>query len=108
MPEPRKSPFHKLTMDEMALAEKRARELEKVRNEAEEAANKCLNNKDFVKYRDKYERHKVSIIEHLIDYEEPDPMKYAIAVRVALAKLHQLRLLLHDVTVDNRPKGKKV
>jgi len=107
MPEPRKSPFHKLTKDEVALAEKRARELEKVRKEAEEAANKCLNSKDFVKYRDKYEKLKAITIESLIDYDDTDYMRYAFTVKIAFAKLYQLKLLLHDVSIDNRSHKEK-
>lgn len=102
-----KSPYAPVTEEEKKLAEKKKKELEKVRKEAEALANKCINHKDFVKYRDKYLKLKTLTIDSLIEYEEPDPMKYALSVKVALAKLHQLKLLIRDVEVDNRPRGKK-
>ena len=101
------NPFHKPTTEEMKLTEKKIRDLEKIRKEVERLANRCVNDEKFVKYRDKYLKLRALTIDTLIDYEEPDPLKYAFGVRTALTKLHQLRLLLNAVEMDNRPRGKK-
>lgn len=100
------NPFGKPSPEEKRLQEKKQKEREKVFKEAEALANKCLNHVDFVKYRDKYEKLKQITIDSLIDYEDIDPIRYAFNVRTAFAKLHQLKLLIHDVNVDNRPRKK--
>lgn len=104
---PNSNPFRRLTEEEKKLAEKKAFDLKKAQEEAEEQANKCLNHKEFVRYKEKYERLKQLTIDYLIDYDDPDHMRYAFNVRIAFAKLHQLKLLIHDVQVDNRPRGGK-
>lgn len=107
MPDKLKNPYRKPTEEDKALAEKKKKDLEKIRKEAEALANKCINHSSFVKYREKYLKLRELTIDSLINYEEPDPLKYAFGVRTALTKLHQLRLLLDAVNLDNRPKGKK-
>ena len=105
--EKRKSPFRKPSEEEKALADKQLAALEKARKETEALAVKCINHEDFVKYKEKYIARKELTIEMLINYVEPDPMKYAFEVRVQLANLYQLKLLLDNVQNDNRPKGRK-
>ena len=102
-----RNPYHKPSEDELKLAAKKAEKLANDKKEIEALANKCLNSKDFAKYRDKYEKRRALIIDTLIDYIEPDPIKYAFQVRVMLSDLRQLRLLLDNVVSDNRPRGKK-
>ena len=103
----KQSPFHKQSKDEKDELVKQAANLAKLRKEAEQLAMKCVNSSIFVKYKTKYELLQKTTIDSLIDYEEPDPLKYAFGCRTALVKLHQLRLLLTDVTVDSKVRGKK-
>ena len=106
MPDKLKNPYRKPTEEEAAFFAKREKDMEKLRKEAEVLANRCINDKIFVKYREKYLKLRELTIDSLINYEEPDPMKYAFGVRTALTKLHQLRLLLDTVEIDNRPRKK--
>ena len=101
------NPYRKPTEEEANIEAKKQADLAKLRKETEELANKCITHEYFVKYKDKYETMRKVTIDSLIDYIEPDPLKYAFAVSKALAKLHQLRLLLDGVSADNRPKPKR-
>ena len=79
-------------------------EKEKLLREAEELAAKCLSSIDFRKYKDMYEKLERATIDALIDYIEPDPMKFAFNTRRTIDELRQLRLLLRQVENDNRGK----
>ena len=103
----KKNPYDPITEDEKKLQAKQKIDRDKNLKEAELAAKKCLNNKDFVKYKEKYAILEELTIESLKSYEEPDVIKYATTVKVMLAKLNQLGLLLSAVNLDNKPRGKK-
>ena len=96
------NPYKPLTQEDKDIAEKKRIEAGKLLKEAQELANKCLNSIDFVRYKNRYEKLERDTIDTLIDFNEPDPMKYAFNVRRALDELRQLRLLLRQVENDSR------
>ncbi len=98
--------FRTPSKDEIELRANREKDRQKALKEAEALANKCINSKDFVKYRDKYVALERVTIDALIDFNDPDPIRYAFGMRRMADELRQLKLLLHDVNVDNRPKPK--
>ena len=104
---PKKNPFQAPTQEEKEQREIARVEKDKALKAAEEAAYKCLNDPKFIKYKAKCEIAERETINFLISYDEPDHMTYAYKVRIALGKIHQLRLLVKGVEIDNRPKGKK-
>jgi len=98
----KKNPYAPVTAEQRELKEKTQQEKENLLKEAQELANKCLHNKDFVKYKAKYTLLEHATIDALIDYIEPDPMQYAFNVRRTVDELRQLRLLLRGVEADSR------
>ena len=105
--EKNRNPFRKLSEDELKQAEKKARDLEKIRKETEALAVKCINHEDFAKYRETYVLLERTTIDALIDYADSEPMSYAFGVRRMIDELRQLRLLLKQVEIDNRVRVKK-
>lgn len=105
--QPKKNPWQEPTKEDLEQREIAQVEKDKALKAAEEAAYECLNDKKFIKYKAKCEIAERDTIKFLISYDEPDPMIYAYKVRIALGKIHQLRLLIKDVESDNKVKGKK-
>ena len=103
----RKHPWQEPTKEELERREIAKVEKDKAVKAAEEAVYKCLNDPKFTKYKAKYEIAERETINFLISYEEFDIVTYGTRVRIALGKIHQLRLLVKEIESDNRVKGKK-
>ncbi len=101
------NPFKPVSEEEKKRRAKLKLDHEVALKEVAELNKKCLNDSKFVKYKEKYLKLEELTIEMLKNYQEPDVVKYATTVKIALAKLNQLGFLLHDINIDNRPKGKK-
>ncbi len=102
----RKTPFTPVAPEEKEKREAASLDKLKALEEAEKLAYKCINNKDFIKYKAKYEIAEREAINFLIGYDDTEPMRYAFRVRIVLGKLHQLRLLIKDVEADARNRKK--
>ena len=99
--------FEPLTEDDKKLADKKKKDREKAWLDTERLANKCLNDKNFIKYKNKYKALEKLVIFQLIDYNDPDPIRFAFNTRRMLDELRQLKLLIENVELDAKPRGKK-
>jgi len=94
------SPFNDEAIQEAAALIKKANEVEK---RAIKHAEKCLGNPDFQKYRESYAEMKGLLVGAWLKFDDPDPVRYTVAVRGMAIKLQQLELLLGTVQRDARP-----
>jgi len=96
----RMSPFGVETTETKFAREKKRQQAQERLKSSIEHAKKCINNADFIKYKQEYEDAREKIINMLIDYSETipqDPIQYAFIVKSQLDKLGSLRHLLKDV-----------
>lgn len=66
------------------------------------AAQKCLNNEQFLKYRLEYENLERKVMNEMImiDTLETDPVKYGFQMKEVVSKLRHLGALLKGVKAD--------
>jgi hypothetical protein len=62
----------------------------------------CLHDPKFESYAKRYKVAEKETIDALIEYNEPDPVKYAMEVKSQLTKLRMARSLFKDLTTDVR------
>lgn len=82
-----KNPFEELTKDEVKKNAGARAVVEQARNEAILAAKKCLASPDFQDYLKKYEKAKEAAINFVLNYRNPDPIRYAVAIQESVAEL---------------------
>lgn len=63
-------------------------------------AQACLADEKFTRYREQLERTQDAIVRDLIDYQNPDPIQYAMVVSNMLTELRVARTLAGKVTKD--------
>jgi hypothetical protein len=68
----------------------------------------CINDPKFSDYARKYKRAEQEIIDTLIEFDEPDPVKYALAVKASLMSLRMARSLFKDLSTDFNAMNQRV
>ena len=94
------NPFEELTKEEKKRAEGARQAVEQNRNESILAAKKCLANPDFQDYLKKYVKAKEAAINFILNYRNADPIKYAVAIKEAVAELKVVEGLGLEVLRD--------
>ena len=108
MAEKKKKQFHPDAIEDAKQSKiVRDKEIQDRLERAAELGSRCLNNPDFIKYRENYELLEKLLIQSWLDCTEPDPLKYTVEVRGMALKLHQVRLLLEGVKEDTSKKEAK-
>ena len=90
--------------DPKKQAEKKRIEDESIKahDEAVGAAQNCLKDENFRRYKEQYERTEKAVIKELIFIDETitDPVKYGFMVKDVVAKLRHLGALLRGVNQE--------
>lgn len=97
IPELAKKGYNAPTREEKEQAEKAESSARQAAQEARAALSRCLTAQEFIEYRERYENVEKKMVELLIAYREPDPVRYAFEVSNMLRELGLLRSLLADV-----------
>lgn len=94
--------FRPLTPEEKAAKENRRHKAEKERKIAMVAARKCLNTKDFERYRQKLKKAHDSTMNQALELRIVDPVKYAFEMQRLMNNLRSLRTLQIEVEKEAR------
>jgi len=94
--------FKPLTPEEKAAKENRKHNAEKERKIAMLAARKCLNTKDFERYRQKLKRAHDSTMNQALELRVIDPTQYAFEMQRLMNNLRSLRTLQVEVEKEAR------
>lgn len=94
--------FTPLTPEERAAKENRKHKAEKERKIAMVAARKCLNTKDFERYREKLKKAHESTMDQALELRLVDPIKYAFEMQRLMNNLRSLRSLEVQVEKEAR------
>lgn len=99
--------FRKTDPNKQSERERIAKESKQASDEAIGHAQNCLNQEDFKRYREAYERAEKLVIEELIllDETETDPVRYGFRCKDIVSKLRHIGSLLRGVKSDA---GKKI
>lgn len=92
--------FKNLSKEERDAREASAKEAIKRIQEVKEAARACLKLPEFASYVERYQKAEAILVKELLETDDADPVRKAMAVTELQAKLKMLRSLMVDVTRD--------
>lgn len=64
-------------------------------------AKKCMATDVFSDYKRRYFEVRQQLLEDMINFKEPDPMKYAFAVGIMADRIRSMGVLLQDLEYDS-------
>lgn len=104
MPEDKSNPFAPKTKEELEREEQEKQALEKKIKEVAEAAQSCLSDERFIKYRQAVKAAREGLIDVMKRNSEPDPIKFALFCKACLSKIDAWDMIIELVEKDSKKK----
>jgi len=99
------NPFKLETYEEQQLRVSREVLAQESAHKVMDAARACINTTDFHNYKTEYAKAEKLLIQRIIEFKEPDPLRYAFEIANMTANLRALKMLLSEVYRDARTKA---
>ena len=98
--------FQEPTKEELEKRKKEHEDIEKRIKVIAKLGNECLSENKFQKYKTEFEKCKEKLLDFMIAYADPEPIKDAFFLRSALGQMKILKMFIDMINKDVR-RGKK-